>query len=246
MNLRDALPALVSFGNMGCGFAAIICVFGQRFEYAGWLIILATVLDAFDGKVARIAKSTSKFGSQLDSLADLVAFGVAPAIMVGRVCTEISPIIIWGVSFFFAVCATIRLARFSCESEGGGTQDLAAFAGLPSTSAGGTIASLLILNTYLYAHVKTDAVLIFLPAITFILAILMVSRVRYIHAKVFFTAKRHGTVPFLLEVVGATFFFIFCPQVTVSLAFCSYVISGLLGLLKGKVFTPLGNLGRSQ
>ncbi len=248
MKLRDALPALVSFGNMGCGFAAIICVFGQRFEYAGWLIILATVLDAFDGKVARIANSTSKFGSQLDSLADLVTFGVAPAIMIGRICTEISPIIVWGVSFFFAVCAAVRLARFSCESEthattpfGTGRDPVEAshqtFTGLPTTSAGGAIASLLILNAYLHTRFETDAVLIFLPAAAFILAILMICKVRYTHAKVFFTAKQHGTVPFLLEAVSATLFFVFCPQVTVSAAFCFYAVSGLLGLLKEKVFT---------
>ena len=253
MKLRDALPALVSFGNMGCGFGAIICVFGQRFEYAGWLIILATVLDAFDGKVARIANSTSKFGSQLDSLADLVTFGVAPAIMIGRICTEISPIIVWGVGFFFAVCAAVRLARFSCESETHATGTKSAlgglaacdpveashqtFTGLPTTSAGGAIASLLILNAYLHTRFGTDAVLIFLPAAVFILAILMICKVRYTHAKVFFTAKQHGTVPFLLEAVSATLFFVFCPQVTVSAAFCFYAISGLLGLLKGKVFT---------
>lgn len=247
MKVRDALPALVSFGNMGCGFAAIICVFGQRFEYAGWLIILATVLDAFDGKVARIANSTSKFGSQLDSLADLVTFGIAPAIMIGRICTEISPIIVWGVSFFFVVCAALRLARFSCESEThaapfGTERDPAeashqTFTGLPTTSAGGAIASLLILNAYLHTRFGTDAVLIFLPAAAFILAILMICKVRYTHAKVFFTAKQHGTVPFLLEAVSATLFFVFCPQVTVSAAFCFYAISGLLGLLKGKVFT---------
>lgn len=225
---------------MGCGFAALVCVFGQRFEYAGWLIILATALDAFDGKVARMANSTSKFGSQLDTLADLVTFGVAPAIMVSRACTEISPIIVWGVSFFFAVCAAIRLARFSCESEtrttsfGMGTHNPTTFTGLPTTSAGGAIASLLILNAYLHTRFETDVVLIFLPAIAFVLAILMISKARYTHAKVFFTTKQHGTVLFLLETVSAVFFFALWPQVTVSAAFCCYAISGLPLLLFGK------------
>ncbi|HHT9125433.1 MAG TPA: CDP-alcohol phosphatidyltransferase family protein [Candidatus Brocadiia bacterium] len=251
--MRDFLPALISFGNMGCGFASMICVFGQRFEYAGWLIILATVLDAFDGKVARISNSTSKFGSQLDSLADLVTFGIAPAIMVGRICTEISPIIVWGVSFFFVICAAVRLARFSCESQTCtalfGTESASqpdgahhqTFTGLPTTSAGGAIASLLILNAYLHTRFETDVVLIFLPASAFVLAILMICKVRYTHAKVFFTAKQHGTIPFLLEVVSATIFFVLCPQITVSAAFCFYTISGLLGLLKGKVFTRQPN-----
>lgn len=243
MKPRDTLPALISFGNMGCGFAAIVCVFGGRFEYAGWLIILATVFDAFDGKVARIANSTSKFGSQLDSLADLVTFGVAPAIMVSRICTEISPIIVWGGSFFFLVCATVRLAKFSCESEIRATVDEShhqTFTGLPTTSAGGTIASLLILNAYLHTRFETELVLIFLPATVFVLSILMVSKVRYTHAKVFFTAKRHGTVPFILEAISASVFFVLCPQVAVSAAFCCYAISGLLGLLKGKVFSASG------
>lgn len=251
MNKKDVIPALVSFGNMGCGFAAIMCVFGERFEYAGWLIILATVLDAFDGKIARIANASSNFGSQLDSLADLVTFGVAPAIMAGRICTEISPIIAWGVSFFFAVCATIRLARFSCESHATQTKSAIAgftspddvcrqtFTGLPTTSAGGVIASLLILNAYLHTHFETDMVLIFLPAVTFVLAILMVSKIQYTHAKVFFTAKRHGTVPFLLEAVSATSFFVLCPQVAVSAAFCCYTVSGLLTLLKDFVSVRL-------
>jgi CDP-diacylglycerol--serine O-phosphatidyltransferase len=240
-DILPALPALISFGNIGCGFGAIICVFGGRFEYAGWLIILATVLDVLDGKVARIANSTSKFGSQLDSLADLVTFGVAPAIMAGKICTGFSPIIAWGVGFFFVVCATVRLAKFSSESpKETGAADEAhhqTFTGLPSTSAGGAIASLLILNAYLHTHLETDVVLVFLPAVVFILSILMISKVRYTHAKVFFTAKRHGTVPFILEAVSASLFFVLCPQIAVSAAFCVYAISGLLGLLKGKIFT---------
>lgn len=230
MNARHVLPAIISFGNMGCGFAAIICVFGQRFEFAGWLIILATVLDVIDGKVARFANSTSRFGNQLDSLADLVTFGIAPAIMVGRVCTEISPIVAWGVGFFFAMCAAVRLAKFSCESKCAFPDEAhyQTFTGLPTTSAGGAIASLLILNAYLHTRFGTDVVLFFLPAIAFVLAVLMVSRIRYTHAKVFFTAKRHGTVLFLLEAVSASFFFVLCPHVTVAAAFCCYAFSGLL------------------
>lgn len=241
MKPRALLPALVSFGNLGCGFAAIICVFGERFEYAGWLIILATVLDIVDGKVARLVNSTSKFGSQLDSLVDLVTFGIAPAIMVGRVCTGISPILAWGIGFFFAICATIRLAKFSSETPGSDAtaneDSHETFTGLPTTCAGGTIASLLILNAYLHTHFAVGTVQILLPGAVFVLAILMVSKVRHIHAKVFFTPKRHGTVPFILEAISSSIFFVLLPQVAVSGAFCVYAISGLLGLLKVKVFT---------
>ncbi len=241
MKVKSVLPSFITFGNMGCGFAAIICVFGERFEYAGWLIILATALDVIDGKVARIVNSTSKFGSQLDTLADLVTFGIAPAVMIGRICTGVSPIIVWSVGFFFVVCATTRLAKFSCETDdethAANEAHHQTFTGLPTTCAGGTIASLLILNAYLHTRFEIDAVLIFLPPAVFVLAILMVSKVRYTHAKVFFTAKRHGVVPFILEAVSSSFFFVLFPQIAVSAAFCCYSISGLFGLLKGKIFT---------
>jgi CDP-diacylglycerol--serine O-phosphatidyltransferase len=168
--------------------------------YAGWLIFLAMIFDALDGYVARLSKSASGFGAQLDSLADLVTFGVAPAILLVKISpafTYVHREAIWVIAATFAVCAALRLARFNVETDE--TDDHLNFSGLPSPAAAASIASFAILfNTLL----KEDNFLPYpaqlalglqrvLPFYALGVALLMVSRVRYPHlVNQFFRGRR--------------------------------------------------------
>lgn len=157
---------------------------------SGWLIFLAMIFDALDGHVARLARSSTDFGGQLDSLCDLVAFGVAPAFLLVKMCPGFTfrhKEEVWVIAASFAACAAIRLARFNAESPEG--DDHLHFTGLPSPAAAASVASFAILfyalrkedNTFPYAS-DIDAVLqTVLPFFAVLVAVLMVSRVPYPH-----------------------------------------------------------------
>lgn len=117
MKIKQYLPTVLTMGNIMCGFLSIMCVLNQRLEIAAWLIIVAMILDGFDGKLARLMNTASKTGAQLDSMADLVAFGIAPAVLMTKMCNN-SPIVIsWGFGLFFMMCTAYRLARFNAQKE---------------------------------------------------------------------------------------------------------------------------------
>ena len=106
------LPNLFTTGNLFCGFWAIVSVFKEEFYYAAIAILLACVFDVLDGKVARLSGATSKFGIQYDSLADLVSFGVAPALLAFSWALRPYGRFGWLAAFLFVICGALRLARF--------------------------------------------------------------------------------------------------------------------------------------
>ena len=113
----------------------------------GALILLAMLFDAVDGQVARITRGTSDFGAQLDSLCDLVSFGLAPAILLVKMCPQFTNLhseAIWSIAAVFACCAALRLARFNVETDSDDEHTM--FAGLPTPAAAATIASFAILS----------------------------------------------------------------------------------------------------
>ncbi len=162
---------------------------------AGWLIVAAMVCDMLDGRLARMTRKTSDFGAQLDSLSDAISFGVAPAILMLRsamvAMQELGadPMlerVVICVAGLYVACATLRLARFNVES----TPDESAhmsFSGLPSPGAAANIAALVLLfeHAYSIAYLRATwlfmSVSIVLPLVTMIVALLMVSRIRYPH-----------------------------------------------------------------
>jgi CDP-diacylglycerol--serine O-phosphatidyltransferase len=156
---------------------------------SGWLIFLAMVFDALDGHVARLARTTGDFGAQLDSLCDLVSFGVAPGFLLVKMCPTFtfSHDKIWIIAASFAACAALRLARFNVET----TQDddHMHFSGLPSPAAAASIAGFAILfyelrragNNLLYAEEIDKIVQTGLPFFALLVALLMVSRIPYPH-----------------------------------------------------------------
>jgi CDP-diacylglycerol--serine O-phosphatidyltransferase len=157
----------------------------------GALILLAMLFDAIDGQVARITRGVSDFGAQLDSLCDLVSFGLAPAILLVKMCPQFTNLhseAIWSIAALYACCAAMRLARFNVESDS--DDDHTMFAGLPTPAAAAAIASFAILS---YSLRNERAVTIenfdtydwwmqrLLPLFSIIIALLMVSRVPYPH-----------------------------------------------------------------
>lgn len=219
---------------MVCGFVSILCVLNQRLETAAWLIVVAMALDAIDGRLARMMKCESKTGAQLDSMADLVTFGIAPAILMIKTCANSPVFLLWGIGLFFMVCAALRLARFNVEKEKGENIPSHFFMGLPTTLSGGTIAQLVVLNQFLQIKFASEMVAILLPFITFALGVLMVSKVPFFNI----TTKiglRQGIWTMILEFSAAILLFVIIPELTLSTVLsCYLLICTLYGFVKGK------------
>jgi CDP-diacylglycerol--serine O-phosphatidyltransferase len=200
------LPTLVTLGNAFCGFAAIEYAIRASTEHPrfyhwiGWsggMILLAMVFDALDGKVARLAHATSDLGRELDSLCDVISFGVAPAVIVRTLAVyqNYLPRMAWAASVFFVMCAALRLARFNVETDAA-EESHWYFKGLPSPAAAGFIAALAVNFSEIEAAAGgahefavvakalqpvMDGLVAAVPFVALVLALLMISRVRYVH-----------------------------------------------------------------
>ena len=231
---KEMLPIIVTMGNMICGFVSILSILNQKFEVAAWLIVAAMALDAFDGRLARMMKTTSKTGAQLDSMADLVTFGIAPALLMGKTCAILPNIFLWGIGLFFMICSAFRLARFNAQKD----EDVSApshfFTGLPTTLSGGTVAQLVILNHFIQIKFGTDIVSTLLPFITFALGVFMVSKIPFFNV----TSKigiKQGILAMTLEFSAAILFFVITPELALSTALSIYlIICAMYGVVKGK------------
>jgi CDP-diacylglycerol---serine O-phosphatidyltransferase len=155
------------------------------------LIFVAMILDALDGQVARLANSTTEFGAELDSLADLVTFGCAPAFLLAKMCPSVTYLhreAVWVIAALYVACAAMRLARFNVET-GGDDDDHMQFSGLPSPAAAASVASF---SSMFYSLRRSDQTLAYaeqldtiaqwvLPIFAIALSLLMVSRIPYPH-----------------------------------------------------------------
>ena len=167
------LPTLFTVGNLFCGYLSIWSSIRGTFETAALLIIGAGVLDALDGRVARLTNSTSEFGEEYDSLADLVSFGVAPAVLAYSWGLSDFARLGWMASFLFVVCGSMRLTRFNIQTR---VVDKRFFVGLPIPAAAGTLASLVLATPEpLLDRIFMTGLLL----LTFILSYLMISTIRY-------------------------------------------------------------------
>ncbi|MCZ6787113.1 MAG: CDP-diacylglycerol--serine O-phosphatidyltransferase [Planctomycetota bacterium] len=231
MTRIGVLPALVTLGNGYCGLLSIYKTADGDFYTASWLIMLAMGFDALDGKIARIAGVTSKFGGYLDSLSDALSFGVAPAFLVKEVMREDYPgKLLVLLTAIFALGALLRLARYNVEHSMGEGLDkdegeVASFDGIPTPGAAGIIAALVLLAEDPSALTSYTVVLMTLPFLCVILGCLMVSRVRYIHfGHRFLKGRREFSYLFKVVVLGilVTKF----PHETLAIAFVAYGIAG--------------------
>jgi CDP-diacylglycerol--serine O-phosphatidyltransferase len=247
------IPTLLTLGNGVCGFAAILCASripagasvgaDPNFALAGWLIIAAMLFDALDGYVARLSKTASKFGGELDSLCDAISFGVAPAFLLLRLGPAWDPQrpilhqLLTGIAVLYMVCAILRLARFNVEN----TPDPAShkrFRGLPSPGAAGCLASLAILRGELpgklavhWADFDPEVLRLtvqrwvevwsLLGALT--VALLMVSRIPYPHVtKQVLRGRRHFS--HLVQVILAAFIIILVRELALAVLFWAYAL----------------------
>jgi CDP-diacylglycerol--serine O-phosphatidyltransferase len=168
------LPNLLTTGSLFCGLYAIIAAFNEHYLYAAVAIAIAVLFDGVDGKVARLTKTTSRFGVEYDSLSDLVAFGVAPAILVFAWALRPYGKYGWLAVFFYVACGALRLARFNVQIE---TVESRYFRGLPIPGA----ASLIVATVFLLHRldVQGEVTNLFILLMIYLLAFLMVSNIRY-------------------------------------------------------------------
>lgn len=219
------LPNLFTTASLFAGFYSIIASMNGRFNHAALAIMIAWVLDGMDGRLARLTNTTSKFGAEYDSLADLVAFGVAPAILV--YVWAISPYGKWGwlTAFLFVACGALRLARFNVQIH---IIDKGVFNGLPIPAAAIVVASAVILLHHLgidgpFQHL---AVLFIVLA----LALLMVSSIKYYSFKNVNYFLRRPFISFVLILLILTIV-IAEPQITIFTFAVGYGLSGPAWLL---------------
>ncbi len=229
--IKNYLPTIVSMGNLACGFGAIIFIMNGEMAYAAWLVIMAMIFDGLDGQVARLTKTTITWGAHLDTLADMITFGFVPAFLIGKQGVSNAPVAVWFVCFFYTLSAAIRLAKFEFESEKNNSGKIRSkyFTGLPSTLAGGTVASLILLDSYLKTTLNIQAVSTCLPSVLFVLSILMLSKIPYIRIVDLVGSKRDPVSLLITSVLFFTLlvFFILYPSIMLALGFCVYILIGL-------------------
>ncbi len=224
------LPNLFTLSSVFAGFYAMVVTANAEttthLTMAAWLIGVSLVLDGCDGRVARATKTQSEFGVQLDSLADAVAFGIAPAFLVYRWGLEPLGTLGLVIAFVFGACGIMRLARFnvlaSQPSEGPSTH----FLGLPIPLAAGTLVAIILAHVSMTGKMQSSAHWS-VACFTLLLAGLMVSNVRY---RTFKKVRLRGPklILLLLVVAGAIFASIrFNPGLAFASVFSAYILFGL-------------------
>ena len=224
--LRVTAPSMFTTGNMACGFSAILLAFSDEFTWAAVLLFGAIVLDIADGAVARLVGATSPFGLQLDSLADLVSFGVAPAVLVHTWALPENPVLAWLSAFFWLACAAFRLARFNVTVDP--LADKKYFVGLPSPGA-----TMVVIAT-IFALGSPDAgPWMLLPvAVSVVPALLMITTVRFRSFRGLLSprtpqARAITTVLALALVIGL----VLDAATTMLVVACAYLLTAPMGVV---------------
>ena len=231
------LPSILTTFGMFAGFYSIIASINGDFTLAAISIMVAMLWDALDGRVARLTNTQSDFGAQYDSLADLVSFGVAPALLVYEWSLSDLGRIGWLAAFIFLACAALRLARFNTQV---GISDKRYFQGLPSPAAAGVIASMIWLKFWKFEYFDFGIVSLSYyvgVGITIVCALLMVSNVRYYSFKELDSKK--ASFRFLLAIVLSLIVLLSKPNIFLFTGFFVYMLSGpfitIVGLNKKRI-----------
>jgi CDP-diacylglycerol--serine O-phosphatidyltransferase len=218
------LPSLFTVANMFCGYACIVYAMRGELDTAAPFIGIAIVLDMLDGQIARMTGTTSAFGVEFDSLADVVSFGVAPAVLsfqwglneLGRVG--------WAAGFIYLSAAAMRLARFNIQSAA--QLDKRFFVGMPSPAAAGVIAA----TVYAWPYPASSRILILAAvAVVLVPAALMVSTIRFRSVK----AIAFGWMPSYMPLFLFALFIAFIamePRVTLAILAYAYLLAGVVGV----------------
>lgn len=222
------LPSLMTLGNMFCGYACIVYAMRGEYETAAPFIGIAMVLDTLDGRIARMTGTTSEFGLQFDSLADVISFGIAPAILTFSWGLTSLGRWGWAAGFIYLTAAAMRLARFNIQS---GSVDKKYFVGMPSPAAATVPASTIFAYPAGFQH-PIGAI----PAVALVLipAFLMVSTIKFRSFKTFdLQARRSYTV---LIAVALLIAFVFAhPALALVTLSYGYLLSAFIEMIVGKV-----------
>ena len=252
VNRNVLLPSLLTICNGACGFVALATLSKAPVDdpvpalaTASWLVFLGMVFDVFDGKVARFSGGSSALGAQLDSLCDLVTFGLVPAFMVMQLGRSPSPnwekvVMVFSLAYFLG--ATLRLARFTAENSPDESAHLA-FKGLPTPAAAGCVASLVIFYCYISASTKPELqwlkerweleesfafvvalIQTALPFLVLFLGFTMVNgRMVFDHAGSWFFGRKHSFDFFVCLIFGVVLAAVI-PEVVLPVLFFGYLV----------------------
>ena len=218
------LPSLFTTGNVFCGFYAFVAVLNEQFYFAAWAIVAGMIFDGLDGRIARLTKTTSAFGEQYDSLADIITFGMAPAFLAYSWVLKPFGRLGWMAAFLFLLCAALRLARFNVTKPEIRSEH---FVGLPSPASAVVIASIVIAFEDLFATRINPFIMVM---VVYALAFLMVSNIKYPAFKRFDFKKRVVFSRFLFVIL---FIYVLAtiPRVALFILGITYAIIGPIGLL---------------
>jgi len=169
------IPNLFTTGNLFCGVFAIISVLHEQYLIAAAAILVASIFDVLDGKLARLTNTTSRFGVEYDSLSDLVSFGIAPGLLAYAWALQPYGRLGWMGLFLYIVCGALRLARFNVQVASIERTD---FIGLPTPAAAILVSTLVMFDGHIFAFGETVRPALTL-GLTYLLAFLMVSNIRY-------------------------------------------------------------------
>ncbi|HTF99294.1 MAG TPA: CDP-diacylglycerol--serine O-phosphatidyltransferase [Nitrospirota bacterium] len=226
------LPNLITLSSMFAGFYSIIASYNSDYERAAWSIMIASVFDVLDGWVARMTHTATRFGIEIDSLADVISFGVAPGVLVYTWTLSSFGKIGWLGSFFLVACAALRLARFNVQM---GSTEKKHFTGLPTPASALMIASTVlayegILKVLERVRLAWLADLVgkdyWVLAMTFVLAGLMVSNITY-HGLKEANLKERRPFGILVVIVGILAVIAYHPEVMIFILMLFYVLFGI-------------------
>ena len=232
------LPNLMTAGNLFCGFAAVLCIYdgaqetniavaAMKFHDAIWFILAACIFDLLDGRLARLGGHESPFGREFDSLADIISFGMAPALLVYQIVLGEFQNLGWMIAFVYLACGTLRLARFNCiGANGNGANADPNFTGFPIPAAAGVIASITLFLLWLDEDQRTIGKWKYaLPPLMLFLSFMMFSKFRYPSFKAINWRTTQSTPRFLfvIALIAVTVKFY---QWMAALIFLAYLLYG--------------------
>ena len=217
------LPSMFTMANMFCGYACIVYAMRCEFATAAPFIAFAIVLDMIDGRVARMTGTSSAFGVEFDSLADVISFGVAPAILSFSWGLEPLGRVGWAAGFLFVAAAAVRLARFNIQA---GSQDKRYFVGLPSPAAAGVLAATVFAyptGPQIAAHAVPVLAVVIVPAL------LMVSTIRFRSFKALDLQSRRSYTVLMVVALGLALVWA-TPEITLVAMAYTYLASAFIGM----------------
>ncbi len=221
------VPNLFTLGNVVFGFYAVIVAMKGNFERAALFIVLAAILDSLDGRIARLTNSTSRFGVEFDSLADLISFGMAPSLILYIYVLKDYGKVGWLSAMLFTVCGALRLARFNVETISKKAKS-STFTGLPIPAAALTVMTYIMAASY-YGWPDHKVVL---PFMIVALAYLMVSNVPYASMKGINLGMKESFGLLVVAVLGV-FILVMYHYLILFLGALLYMLSGPVMALYG-------------